>query len=111
MRAERARGFLHGDVENGIEVELDSELSGDTRDQPLALERLPESGRGSQPVERERGLVAESLEQAELVRRERPWPCNAREGQHAEHFAFGEERDESDALQACALDEPAADER
>jgi hypothetical protein len=87
------------------------ELRGDTGDDALAFERFGKRRRRPDPVERKRCLVAERLEQAEFLDRERTPLRHARNGQHRAHSAVREERYESDALRTHLLDESPVDER
>ena len=61
--ADRDAGLLHRHAEDGVEVELRANLAADRGDEPLPLERLGERVGGARPVERERGLGGEGLQE------------------------------------------------
>ena len=60
-------GLLDGDPQDGLQIELGSNLASDRRHQALPLERLGERARRAGAIEGERSLGGQGLEQRELL--------------------------------------------
>jgi hypothetical protein len=97
LHAERSAGLLDRDALQRVEIELRADAPPDLRDEPLTLERLGERRRRARPLERQRRLGDERADRRELLRREGP-VLGRRNGEHRDHPAARDERDERGAL-------------
>ena len=81
------------DVQHRIRARAGPGCAGATSsDQLLARQRVGERGRGAEPLERERRLRRDRLQQRELVGGERPLRIGRGEDEHADHALVGDHR-------------------
>ena len=111
VRPEGTRQLLPRDAYDLGRVELASDPARDPGDVLFPLERLRQRRGRSQPIERERRLGGDGLEQRELVRRKRALAQSRSNRQHADHALLGDHRNPHAALGAHALRESRAVER
>ena len=109
--AERSARLGGGDREQRRHAQLGAHLVGDAPDDPLPLERALELGRGARPLESERRLAAELLDEAHLARREPACLLDGHGAQDGDHALAGHERREDAALRAHDRADARVDER
>ncbi len=109
--ADRLRGLLDGDLEDGVEVELGADATADLRDQPLALECGLQGFARPCPAEGEGRFAGHAPDGVELGLREAPVGVLGHDDEHAGHLALGDDGNERGALRGHGLGEPPIDVR
>jgi len=109
--AERASRFRHRDARDRVEVMTGADAARDLRDETLASECMVERGGGARPVERDRRLTGQCLDQPQFLHRKHPPFVRGGRDHDTDHALVDDQRYERRALGAHAFREALVDQR